>query len=87
MEAEEVSYRGIKINDLGKKDKYENNRKKMKLLDRFIKISHVPSALLLSAAFLMQKSAKMIESVDCLAEVIKQTALLVPWREKNERWK
>lgn len=39
----------------------------MKLLGCFIKIPHVPCAVLLSAAFLMQKSAKMIESVECLA--------------------
>lgn len=42
------------------------------------KIPHVPFAVLLSAAFLMQKSAKMTESVECLAEVIKQTVFVVP---------
>lgn len=50
----------------------------MKLLGGFIKVLCVPCAVLLSAAFLMQKSARMIESVECLAEVIKQTLLLVP---------
>lgn len=59
----------------------------MKLLGCFIKILRVPRAVLLSAAFLMQKSTRMIESVECLPEVIKQTVLLVPWRGKNERWK
>lgn len=44
----------------------------------FIEIPHIPCAVLLSAAFLMQKSTRMIESVECLAEVIKQTVLLVP---------
>lgn len=59
----------------------------MKLLGCFIKIPRVPRAVLLSAAFLMQKSTRMIESVECLPEVIKQTVLIVPWREKKERWK
>lgn len=55
----------------------------MKLLGCFIKIPRVPRAVLLSAAFLMQKSTRMIESVECLPEVIKQTVLLVPWRGKK----
>lgn len=61
--------------------------KKMNLLGCLIKIPHVPRAVLLSAAFLMRKSTKMIGSVECLPEVIKQTVLLVPLRGKNERWK
>lgn len=57
--------------------------KKMNLLGCLIKIPHVPCTVLLSAAFLMQKSTKMIESVECLPEVIKQTVLLVPLRGKK----